>query len=227
MQCHKCPASVHSTNATWQTSFGLTQRHCFIFSAVSDSPQREALFSGRFANGQCAALSVFRVGKISSRSLGTKPFFTFATKMRWSGRCPSIRSRQTLLRRPPCKRGAVTNDGGRFSGTNPSDHRSIVWKGRLIALAGVEEWPGFFHSASNAAYAEMIFMKVDPQTIHEVPAIKTPPDKGRICHVEQSRRFPGHPIIMWIIHDRDFLTGEIADCVKIRPARRVCPYQGR
>ena len=75
------PASVHSTNATWQTSFGLTQRHCFIFSAVSDSPQREALFSGRFANGQCAALSVFRVGKISSRSLGTKPFFTFATKM--------------------------------------------------------------------------------------------------------------------------------------------------
>ena len=39
-------------NATWQTNFGLTQRHCFIFSAVSDSPHREALFSVRFSNGQ-------------------------------------------------------------------------------------------------------------------------------------------------------------------------------
>ena len=51
VQCRKCPASVHSTNATWQTSFGLTQRHCSIFSAVSDSPHREALFSGRFVKG--------------------------------------------------------------------------------------------------------------------------------------------------------------------------------
>ena len=34
----------------------MTQRHCFIFSAVSDSPHREALFSGRFLNGQCETL---------------------------------------------------------------------------------------------------------------------------------------------------------------------------
>ena len=41
VQCLRCPASVHSTNATWQTSFGVTQRHSFIFSAVNDSPHRE------------------------------------------------------------------------------------------------------------------------------------------------------------------------------------------
>jgi hypothetical protein len=41
--CLRCPASVHSTKTTWQTSFGLTQRRCSIFSAVNDSPQREAL----------------------------------------------------------------------------------------------------------------------------------------------------------------------------------------
>jgi hypothetical protein len=34
LQCLRCPASVHSTNCTWQTSFGVTQRHCSIFSAV-------------------------------------------------------------------------------------------------------------------------------------------------------------------------------------------------
>ena len=59
MQWRKCPASVHSTNATWQTSFGLTQRHCSIFSAVNDSPHREDLFSGRFLKGHwviCCAL---------------------------------------------------------------------------------------------------------------------------------------------------------------------------
>ena len=28
VQCRRCPESVNSTNATWQTSFGLTQRHC-------------------------------------------------------------------------------------------------------------------------------------------------------------------------------------------------------
>ena len=80
LQCRRCPASVQSTKATWQTSFGVTQRHCSIFSAVRDSPHRDALFSGRFVKGHCAAISLFRVGKISSRSLGTKPFFTFATK---------------------------------------------------------------------------------------------------------------------------------------------------
>ena len=65
LQCRRCPASVHSTNATWQTSFGVTQRHCSIFSAVSDSPHREAFFSGRFVNGQCAAVSFLRAGKMS------------------------------------------------------------------------------------------------------------------------------------------------------------------
>ena len=68
--------------ATWQTSFGLTQRHCFIFSAVSDSPQREAFFSGRFVNGQCRSSQRLKSWEnISSRIRGTKPFFTFATKM--------------------------------------------------------------------------------------------------------------------------------------------------
>ena len=64
VQCRKCPASVHSTNATWQTNFGVTQRHSFIFSAVNDSPHREAIFSGRFLNGQWTTLSFLRVGKI-------------------------------------------------------------------------------------------------------------------------------------------------------------------
>ena len=53
VQWRKCPASIHSTNATWQTSFGLVHRHWSIFSAVSDSPHRDALFSGRFLNGHC------------------------------------------------------------------------------------------------------------------------------------------------------------------------------
>ena len=74
LQCRRCPASVQSTKATWQTSFGVTQRHCFIFSAVSDSPHRDALFAGRFVNGQRAAISLFRVGKISSRSLAQSRF---------------------------------------------------------------------------------------------------------------------------------------------------------
>ena len=78
VQCLKCPASVHSTNATWHTSFGLTQRHWFIFSSVSDSPHREALFSGRLLNGHWAVCSALRAGKSSSRMRGTNPFFTFA-----------------------------------------------------------------------------------------------------------------------------------------------------
>ena len=57
VQCLRCPASVHSTNATWQTSFGLTHRHCSIFSAVNDSPHREALFSGRFLKGHWAVFT--------------------------------------------------------------------------------------------------------------------------------------------------------------------------
>jgi hypothetical protein len=81
VQCLRCLASVHSTKAIWQTSFGLTHRHSSIFSAVSDSPHREALFSGRFANRQRAVLSVLRAGKSSSRIRGTNPLFTFATKM--------------------------------------------------------------------------------------------------------------------------------------------------
>jgi hypothetical protein len=59
----------------------VTQRHRSIFSAVNDSPHRDALFSGRFVNGHWAVCSVLRVGKISSRIRDTKPFFTFATKM--------------------------------------------------------------------------------------------------------------------------------------------------
>ena len=51
VECRKCPASVHSTKAIWQTSFGLIHRHFSIFSAVSDSPHREALFSGKFLKG--------------------------------------------------------------------------------------------------------------------------------------------------------------------------------
>ena len=81
LQCLKRPASVHSTNAIWQTRFGSTHRHWSIFSAVNDSPHRDALFSGRFLNGHGAIRSASRAGKISSRIRGTNPFFTFATKM--------------------------------------------------------------------------------------------------------------------------------------------------
>ena len=64
VQCLRCQASVHSTNATWQTNFGLIQRHCSIFSAVNDSPHREALFSGRFLKGHWAVCSALRDGEI-------------------------------------------------------------------------------------------------------------------------------------------------------------------
>ena len=51
VQCRKCPASVHSTKATWQTSFGLVH-----FSAVNDSLHREtssrAVFEWALGNFQ-------------------------------------------------------------------------------------------------------------------------------------------------------------------------------
>jgi hypothetical protein len=72
VQCFRCPASVHSTKAIWQTSFGLTQRHSFIFSAVSASPHREVLFSGRLVNGQCVAPAFLSTGKISFRIRGIR-----------------------------------------------------------------------------------------------------------------------------------------------------------
>ena len=77
VQCRKCPASLHSTNATLQTRFGLTHRHCFIFSVVSDSPQREALFSGRFLNGQWTTLSFLRAGEIFVPKSRHKTVFHF------------------------------------------------------------------------------------------------------------------------------------------------------
>ena len=55
--------------------------HCFIFSAVSDSPHRDALFSGRFLKGHWAVCWVLRAGNSSSRIRGTKPFFTLAAKV--------------------------------------------------------------------------------------------------------------------------------------------------
>ncbi len=72
VQCFRCPASVHSTKAIWQTSFGLTQGHSFIFSAVSTSPHREVLFSGRLVNGQCVAPAFLSTGKISFRIRGIR-----------------------------------------------------------------------------------------------------------------------------------------------------------
>ena len=45
-QCRKYPAAVHSTNATWQTNFGVIQRHSFILSAVRDSPPSARPFLG-------------------------------------------------------------------------------------------------------------------------------------------------------------------------------------
>ena len=73
VQRRRCPASVHSTKATWQISYGLTRRHSDIFSAVMVSPHREARVSGRFANGHFAVRRVSRAGKISSRTRGTNP----------------------------------------------------------------------------------------------------------------------------------------------------------
>jgi hypothetical protein len=59
------------TKTQYDRRFGVTQRHSFIFSAVSHSPQREVFFSGRFVNAQCAAISFLRAGKISSRIPGS------------------------------------------------------------------------------------------------------------------------------------------------------------
>jgi hypothetical protein len=79
VQCRSFSPSVHSTNATWQTSFGLSHPHSFIFSAVSASPQRDAFFSGRLVKGQLGVASFLNSGKISSRLRAVKPFLTFAT----------------------------------------------------------------------------------------------------------------------------------------------------
>jgi hypothetical protein len=68
VQCLKCAASVHSTKATWQTSFGLTQRHSSIFSVVNDSPHREALLSGRFFKGHWTVCRTRSVGVSSCES---------------------------------------------------------------------------------------------------------------------------------------------------------------
>ena len=82
VQCLRCPASVHSTKATWQTNFGLTHRHRSIFSAVNDSSHRQAPFSGRFLKGHWAVWRSLRARKRSSRIRDTNPFFTFAMKIR-------------------------------------------------------------------------------------------------------------------------------------------------
>ena len=61
------------------TSSGSSQRHSFIFSAFSESPQRRTFFSGRLVNGQQSTLSFFSSAKISSRWWGRKPSLSFAT----------------------------------------------------------------------------------------------------------------------------------------------------
>jgi hypothetical protein len=48
-------------------------RHCSIFSAVNDSPHREALFSGRFLKGHWAICSAWSAAvRLGRRSLSTK-----------------------------------------------------------------------------------------------------------------------------------------------------------
>ena len=41
VQCLRCPASAHSTNPTWQTSFGLTQRHSSEEAGIEGGPTPE------------------------------------------------------------------------------------------------------------------------------------------------------------------------------------------
>lgn len=47
----RCSPSVHSKKSNCATTSGLSQRHSLIFLAVSPTPHRPALASGRFTNG--------------------------------------------------------------------------------------------------------------------------------------------------------------------------------
>ena len=51
-ECRNRPPSVRSRNSIRAVSIGSVQTHCFIFSAVRLSPQRERPVSGRLTNGQ-------------------------------------------------------------------------------------------------------------------------------------------------------------------------------
>ena len=59
--CRRWPSEVHSTNSNCATSCGLSHRHSTIFAAVRPSPQRPALFSGRFAKGHSLISSGFNL----------------------------------------------------------------------------------------------------------------------------------------------------------------------
>jgi hypothetical protein len=104
--CLRCPSVVHSTNSNWPTSSGFSQRHSFIFSAVSPCPQRPLLASGRFANGRvagdCAAgaaedqrreLNSHLSGPAGSRNDRRVPpaqlYADFSTSLRWLGALPA------------------------------------------------------------------------------------------------------------------------------------------
>src|SRR4051812_48339911 len=59
-ECRKWLSGVHSTNSNCPTSSGFSHRHALILSAVSPSPHRPLLASGRLVKGH---LSVARLWK--------------------------------------------------------------------------------------------------------------------------------------------------------------------
>jgi len=57
----------------------INQTAFFIFSALSSSPNRDLLVSGRFTNGQAGVTRCFNFENTSLRKAGTNPFRVLAT----------------------------------------------------------------------------------------------------------------------------------------------------
>src|SRR5713101_9828741 len=58
-ECRHLSASVHSRNSICATASGLNQTAFFIFSALSSSPNRDRLVSGKFTNGHAGVTRCF------------------------------------------------------------------------------------------------------------------------------------------------------------------------
>src|SRR5204862_4195888 len=78
-ECRNLSPSVHSRNSICATASGLNQTAFFIFSALSSSPNRDRLVSGKFTNGQASVTRCFNFEKTCRRDAGTNPFRVLAT----------------------------------------------------------------------------------------------------------------------------------------------------
>src|SRR5260370_18045332 len=83
-ECRNLSPAVHSRNSICATASGLNQTAFFIFSALSASPNRDRLVSGKFRNGQLGVRRCFNFENTCRREAGTNPLRGLATYISFS-----------------------------------------------------------------------------------------------------------------------------------------------